>query len=423
MKVLIISHNPIVTYQNMGKTMLSLFSAMKKEDMCQLYIYPSVPDVDKCVSYYRVTDKDVLSSFYRFKVNGHKVQPDLSVSQMFENDKDEQLYRNPKNSSALRRVGRDLIWKMAHWYNKSLKQWIDEQAPTHIFVAPGTAKFLYDMALKISKDRNIPIITYVCDDYYFVNPEKAFFARLRQKSLHKKIEKLMTRSKLIITICKSLEEGYSAKFGIPAVTVMTGSNYLIEKEIKSGDNVTTMRYMGNIRCSRYMSLAEIGRALDKINAEEGTNYSLEIYSGEKDQGILSSFDGIKSVKLCGYVGGEAFDKTFKESQMLIHTEAFDADSIDLVKNSVSTKIADSLGSGIPFFAYGPSVVASMRHLIDNDCAMVVSNKEDLENGLKKAFLNREYRLEKTKKGLEVASQYHDTQLVSEKILEIFESIN
>ena len=109
--------------------------------------------------------------------------------------------------------------------------------------------------------------------------------------------------------------------------------------------------------------------------------------------------------------------------MLIHTEAFDADSVDLVKNSVSTKIADSLGSGIPFFAYGPSVVASMRHLIDNDCAMVVSNKEDIESGLKKAFWDREYRLEKTKKGLEVALQYHDTQLVSEKIVEIFESIN
>ena len=75
---------------------------------------------------------------------------------------------------------------------------------------------------------------------------------------------------------------------------------------------------------------------------------------------------------------------------------------------------------------------NLQALIDAEAAgqiphgeitLVVSNKEDLENGLKKAFLNREYRLEKTKKGLEVASQYHDTQLVSEKILEIFESIN
>lgn len=41
MKVLLISHNSISTYQNMGKTFLSLFNCFQKEELCQLYIYPS----------------------------------------------------------------------------------------------------------------------------------------------------------------------------------------------------------------------------------------------------------------------------------------------------------------------------------------------------------------------------------------------
>ena len=66
MKVLIISHNPITTYQSMGKTMLSLFSAFDRSELCQLYIYPTLPDIDVCDSYFRITDRDVLKSLKKF---------------------------------------------------------------------------------------------------------------------------------------------------------------------------------------------------------------------------------------------------------------------------------------------------------------------------------------------------------------------
>ena len=66
MKVLLISHNPITTYQSMGKTFLSLFTEFKKEELCQLYIYPTLPDVVVCNSYYRITDRNVLQSYFRF---------------------------------------------------------------------------------------------------------------------------------------------------------------------------------------------------------------------------------------------------------------------------------------------------------------------------------------------------------------------
>lgn len=64
MKVLIISHNPISTYQSMGKSMRALFSAFRTEELCQLYLYPTIPDVKQCASCYRVTDKDVLGSLF-----------------------------------------------------------------------------------------------------------------------------------------------------------------------------------------------------------------------------------------------------------------------------------------------------------------------------------------------------------------------
>ena len=67
MKALIISHNPITTHGSMGKTMLTLFSAFKKEELCQLYIYPSLPDIDFCNAYFRVTDRTFCGATIPFR--------------------------------------------------------------------------------------------------------------------------------------------------------------------------------------------------------------------------------------------------------------------------------------------------------------------------------------------------------------------
>ena len=122
------------------------------------------------------------------------------------------------------------------------------------------------------------------------------------------------------------------------------------------------------------------------------------------------------------MSGAEFNKTFKSSEILVHTEAFDEDSIDLVKNSVSTKIADSLASGIVLFAYGPSQVASMRHLIDNECAIIATSKEDLKARLQRAFSDKALRDEKAQKALEVAFENHDSRVAGKKVRGVFENI-
>lgn len=425
MKNLIISHNPICTYNNMGKTFMSLFSVFDKEELCQLYIYPSLPDCEFCSSYYRVTDKDVLKSYYKFKVRGREVQKEeISTErhELFENANDEKLYRNRKNKKPSRLLLRDLMWKFSRWYNKSLRNWIKEQQPTCIFVAPGTGKFLYDMALKISKKYNLPIVSYICDDYYFVKKADSFLGRIQQRFLKKKIEKLLTLSKNIVTICDELKDCYEQKFGVPTQTIMTGSSFPIAENVKEQAQVKTITYMGNIRCNRYTALAKVGQALDEINAENGTDFSLEIYTSEKDEGILNSFEGINSLKLCGFISGKEFEKKLQNAELLLHVEAFDEKSIDLVKHSVSTKIADSLGSGVCLLGYGPKEVASMQHLIKNDCALVCTAESELKGFLWKAFFDVEERKRVVENALKAARLYHDGFVTSRRLYEMMNTL-
>lgn len=418
MKVLIISHNPISTYQNMGKTMLSLFEEFDCSELCQLYIYPSIPDVKKCNSYFRITDKNIIRSYYKFSVNGDEVIPDITIHKKFTNEQDEKIYSNKNNKKNSRKLLRDLMWKFANWYNKSLKSWLDKESPDCIFLASGDAKFIYNIALKISKKRNIPIVNYICDDYYFVEPPHNLIAKIQLNSLKKTIKKLLIKSSHLITICEDLSKVYSENFKISTTVIMTGTNYPIAKgEVFRGEprNIT---YMGNIGCNRYVSLVEIGKALDEINFESNTNYSLNIYTSATDLQIIEEFKKVKSISLCGYVSGESFDRVFHSSDLLLHTEAFDEKSIDRVKHSVSTKIADCLGSGIPLIAYGPNNVASMKHLIDNNCAITITKKEDLKSVLIKAFNDESFRTDIVKNALRVANDCHFSKTNSACLYEI-----
>lgn len=422
MKTLIISHNPISTYQSMGKTMLAFFSQFEREELCQLYIYPTLPDTDKCGSYFRITDKAVLKSYLHFRVQSGEVSPLLQSEKTDLSEEDRKLYRNKKNKSPFRILARDWLWRGARWYNKALKAWLDKENPTCIFIAPGAQKFLYDIALKIAKKRGIPIVTYICDEFYFLEKKKGFWGRLQQRALRKKIRKLMQRTAHVIAICDELKEIYSQTFGVAATTLMTGANYPPRETPREVDKPTVLTYTGNIRWNRYTSLATIGKTLDDINAQTNVGYALHIYTSEKDESILSAFDGIQSVQFCGFLQGKAFDDTLKNAEILVHTEAFDDESIDGVKHSVSTKIADCLSVGNCLFAYGPKKVASMRYLLDTQSAVCATEPSALKDALLRVLTDRDSRLKAVENALQAAKANHDGQKTSETLKNILKNL-
>lgn len=421
MKVLIVSHPPVTTHEAMGKTFLSLFIKFKKEELCQFYIGPNIPDIDFCNSYFRITDKDVLKSYFKFKVKSKKIsiqEINNSNSILFESEKDELFYKNKKNKTSFRILLRDLMWKFSHWYTKELKEWVKEEEPTHIFVAPGNAKLIYDVAIKLSKELKLPIITYICDEFYFVNNVNTLLDKLRLKLIRNKMHQLMDRTSHIVTICDRLNELYSKEFDKPTTTIMTGASFDTTEKKVDIIKLKALYYFGNIICNRYISLADIGRVLKRINFENNTDFVLKIYTNVKDRELLNYLSEIDTIRYCGHITGDEFYKVFHSADILVHTEAFDKESVDLVKNSVSTKIADSLASGIPLFAYGPAKVASMKHLIDNNCAITATSDDELYDALKSVFFDSDLRKKVVANALETAERYHNSKINSNSLYDL-----
>ena len=422
MKILLISHNPISTQSNMGKTFLSLFSRFDEQELCQLYIYPVIPNQRRCASYYRITDKDALNAVLRLKKTGGEIPVEqIDENQgIYENMDDQSFYKSRKNKSALRRLLRDGLWAMSRWNNKRLRQWLDRESPDCIFVAPGVAKFLYNFALKIARQRKIPIVTYICDEYYFVKKPSAPLDRLRLALLRSKMEKLMKKTDHLVVISEEMNKEYQQRFHLPTTTLMTGAAMTAGK-MKQGQ-IQNLCYFGNIRCNRFVPLGQIGRALDEINRRKGTDYRLKIYTAEKESEILEPLAQIPSVELCGFVSGDAFRQAMRQADLLLHTEAFDEQSMDFTQHSVSTKIADSLACGIPLVAYGPGTISSMAHLIRHECAITATDENQLTDTLLRAFEDESARHRAVEKAMAVAAQLHDSEITSSRLWEIFRSV-
>lgn len=423
MKVLLVSHNPISTSNNMGKTFLSLFSAFQVKELCQFYVHPSLPDVKKCDSYYRITDNNVLKGLMKFSVNGTAISNEVISENKTVKNLD--TVRTASRKTPARYLVRDFVWKISNWYTKKLRNWVSTQNPEIIFLAPGYAKFIYDIALKISKEFDLPIVVYICDDYFFVQNGGSFLKRIQVRQLKCKIAKLMGHTSEIISICDEIKDNYEHKFNVPCTTIMTGSSFKAEDSFKyyveEKHDKNAFVYLGNVRCNRYKSLIEIGQALGNINSKNKTDYKLKIYTSENDEKILSQLKSVLTIELCGYVSGDEFLQTLCSAEVLVHTESFDDDMVDLVKNSISTKIADSLASGRKFLAYGPENIASVKYLKSNGAAYVATKSAELEEMLLKAITENGSDI--IAKAKECALKNHDSKKTSQLLHERIENLS
>jgi hypothetical protein len=406
----------------MGKTFHSMFSDFESEMLCQIYVHNSLPDVDLCNAYYRITDKNVLKNLF-FGHPGEEISKDKILEQIRKRENGTLSAPKPRfGAKAIYRLIRDSIWKLSRWYSKDLKAWLDREKPTCIFLAPGYAKFIYDLALRISKDRGLPIVTYICDDYYFVKKPKKLLEKICFYGIREKTNKLMAHTSRLIVISNEMKSLYENNFCVKTDLIMTGASFPCKNKLIKTDSVKTISYFGNLADGRYKSLLDICRAVEKINLEMNFDIKVKIYTAETALEYLNEFNSIKCVDMCGFVSGDVYKTAFEKSDILIHTESFDTEYIDLVKHSVSTKIADSLASGIPLLAYGPADISSMQHLIRNKCAIVATSNYELKNVLEKNIFDVKYLNNIIGRALETANQYHNQKANSAKLKAIFHEV-
>lgn len=411
-KVLVISHNCFSSNTNLGKTLRSYFCSWDNR-ISQLYFHSEVPNDDTCKNYYRFTDVDAVVSIFNKKRKGSIYQEkDIQLQSQdtrIDTGNLRKIYEYGRNRKPLICLLRDFVWLISNWNNRKLQDWLEEEKPEFIFLAAGDYSFPYKIALKISKIRNIPIVMCCFDDYYLNYQHKGEFLRKTfYRHLMRTARKTINNSAVTFATNPKMAADYEKYFGNTWPVLFTSTS-VIKKEIEYSDR-KGIAYVGNLGCNRHLQLITMGKALKAFNSDNLPRY-IDVYSNETNQEKLRILTEENGIKFHGAIPYTQVINVISEAIAVIHTESFDDENRNFVKYSLSTKIAESLGSGTPLIAFGPSEVASMDYLIQNKAAIVATSEYDLEK-VYSTLSNPNECIQVIKKQLELAEKNHSIESVT-----------
>ena len=416
MKILLISHTSLSKTGNMGKTLRSYVSAFSPGEVAQFYIHSELPtDKTICINYYRFTDVDVIKSLFNPFHKGVIFNEDDIKTNTFFARTDEGLinsaYLLGSKRNAWSMISRELIWKISFFWKNDFKKWIDKFHPDIILFASGDYSFMYDIAYMVAEYCNKPLVTICVDDYYINQRNKTLLGYIHHKFFMKSVKRTIGRSCYIFTLSDAMNRAYEKLFHKKCFTV--------HNSVPLKDNVLNstryqMSYIGNLGLGRADQLVAIGKALSELNRKDEP-MAIDVYTGSINPLYLDKLKNVKGIRLHGRITPDDVLKIMQKSIAIIHTESFDKRIQNIVRYSVSTKIAESLMYGPCLFVYGPEGVASIDYLKENNAAFVINNPKELCRGLQELINNNDCRKKIELHARVLARRNHDASVIPKKI--------
>ena len=389
-KVLVISNNCFSKSNSNGRTLGNFFVNWAKDSLAQFTISMKDPDFDVCKNFFCITDREVLSSVI---FGGTKVGRILRESPKFSSITDN-ASNTKVNKTALKMLLREFVWSCGRWKNVLLSNWIQEFNPDVILLQSGDSSFMINFAYSLAKSRNIPLVVFNTEAYYFYSknylPKSSldFLTYPLLRNFYVRSFRRMIDYAVHSIYCnKLLKEDYDKEFHKSSSVLYTSSALVFEPRpinLKS----PRFSYIGNLGLNRPRGLADIAETLRKINHD----YVLDIYGNAKPE-TIDFFEQYSNINYHGFIDYSSAVEVIKKTDILFHTELLNEGQFDL-RYAFSTKIADSLASGHNFLLYGSPDIACSQYIRDTGAAWFCSSKSQLIDCISQILSNETLRMEK-----------------------------
>lgn len=368
-KVLVIASTPFSKTKNNGKTLSSFFETYDRTLIAQFSYSGGDFNSDICDNYYFFTKEDVLRGN---KGAAYKSAGILMKENIMESGKKKSfikrffhVFSQARNPIAL--WIKDRIWKKAD-YSKAL-DWIDQFDPDVVFFQGFSMAYGYDFALNVCKRNNIPLILELTDDYTYRLYPLSIIEKINHKRYMNVFTEAITLASKTIVISDLMKEEYESRFGGDMDVMMNAvntKNFNYDCERTPNDYV----YAGNLLLNRWKVLRNLGKALLQINQKA----TLNIYTPDvPPKHILKSLSKVSSIRYGGRLTKDELECRLKKCEYVVHVEAFDKKNRKITRLSMSTKISEYVACGAKILAIGPSDVASMKCISDNNLGIWVYN--------------------------------------------------
>lgn len=409
-RILILSNECFSESSSNGRTLSMFFWGWPKNTIAQFYIHGN-PNFLLCDNYFSVSDKEALLAFRTKKSIGKHILADNNFeTNCYSSDIMEFASLKINKRTPFTLLCRELVWRSQKWKGKEFTSWLQSFNPQVILLQAGDFPFMYLLAREISHERNIPLILYNSEEYYFKNynylPNSGLSGMLYptfRYLLRKEVKKTIKSAANSIYSCDLLKKLYDAEFQKPSKVLYTSSFIKNDEIVNRNSKLIQISYLGNLGVGRHESLIDIAEALQCINPK----YFLHVYGRIPNKKIENKIKSCKGIIYKGIVNYSDVISIIHESTLLVYTESFSDFYRRDLRCAFSTKIADSLASGTCLFVYAPDTQAGTQYLLNNRCASVVTNKKELEKKLYEILENPELRREYIKNANSLANINHD----------------
>lgn len=381
-----------VPYNKMStsRALKSYFNNWEKENLAQVFSIAKKPTKGQCSKFFQITDQRMLKRWFNKNIKTGIYYEDKDLDEEW-TDINLETEGNGKLINKLYSIGsshtpfthliRKILWKKKYWCTKEFLSFIDEFKPECVFLCFSDDFFINEIALFVAKRFNIPIVSSIGDDYYFnykfsISP----LYHIYKTKYRKIIRKIFKYSPNAIYIGNKIRDKYNSYFNISNGQTVYLTSDIIRKEFRPiNKNNPLISYFGNISLGRNESLNQIALALGKINP----NYRLHVYSNETKKKYLKIFKNNPYLVFEGNIPYSEVLKKNNESDIIILVEGFKKKDVNITRYSLSTKAADSLGSGSNVFVYGSLECGLIEYMLSTSSAAICTNKEGLISCLTK----------------------------------------
>lgn len=408
MKILFISMSPIQKGVSIGNTFLNVFEDFPDVQFFSVYTKNGYPD-SSIERAFQITDKQLLKRLlHRTKTVGRTVP---------ERDGQENAPAEDKMVTFARKKryipmfwAQSLLWLPPYWKSEALHTFLDEVQPDLLFTILSDSVPLNKLIWHIQGYLQKPLVVYAWDNNYTLQlgltSPLVFLNRCINRHY---MRKTVQKAEQLYVISEIQKQDYEKAFGVSCKILTKSAGFSGEPPVKTQYNSPLqLVFTGNIGTNRWKSLAIIAEALEQIN-QNGVRAQLRIYTATpltaKMEKALKKGD---SSFIMGSVPANEVPKIQEAADILVHVEALDLKNRLAVRQSFSTKLVDYFKAARPILAVGLREVASIDHLIRDDCALTGETVEEVRSALESVLENRGKLDELSKKAYACGKRNHNT---------------
>lgn len=417
LRILILSNTPWNNSNSFGNSFSNIFSGIDNIEIANIYCRYGEPDNCIVKKYFQITEKSLIKNLKNSSSpSGKEVFIEADSTDL--NEKEQIAFDSARKKRwQIMFWARDFVWKIGRWCSPELKAFIDDFKPDVIFQPIYYSNYISDIALFIKKYTGVPMVGYISDDCYTLRQFNLsplyWIDRLHKR---KKVKQVFMSCEFVYVISEIQKREYEKIFGKECRILTKCADFSEEPLLKAEPSKPIqMVYTGNLGSGRWKSVSYISEALKRIN-ENSKKVEMHIYSATplsaKQMSKIS--DGVNSF-FEGRVPSSEIEKIQKSADILVHVEGLSLKSRLAVHQSFSTKIVDYLKNARAVFVVGPSDAASVDYFLRHDSAVVATDKNDVENKLRKYTDTPENIKEYAKKAYLCGRKNHSAEKIKKMV--------